>query len=117
MVDYTKESHAIIPLSPAAALQKAEELLADTGVSFSTPEARGIIAGLVAAINTSKCFATAIREGRKTFVLIDKDPAAAFAIREWVHMGAKVGHRKEKVEEALRIAGEFDAVLDKKTAS
>lgn len=113
MTDYTKEPHNVIPLTSAAALAKAEALLADTSVGFSTPEARGIMAGLVEAIKSSPCFATAIREGRKTFVLIDKDPASPHAIFEWAHAAAKHGHRKEKVDEARRIAVMFQSAEHK----
>lgn len=97
----------VIPMDVKTAIETAERMLADTSVMFDPKQHRGIIAALLEGIKTSKCFYNGLTQGRRTFVLLEGDPAAPEAIRCWANEGLRCGHQPEKCAEALQIATDF----------
>lgn len=77
---------------------------------FHHKELRRILAGLMAGINRSPCFAKAMRTGCETFVLLETDPAAPKAIDAWASESVsnpECDHSIDKVTQAIEIASQW----------
>jgi hypothetical protein len=90
------------------AIRKAEEIASSPEVLLSHDQTHGLIAALLAGIKTSQCFYKGLVNGRRTFVLLEGDPAAAFAIMAWAGAAERAGHREEKIQDAVAIADAFE---------
>jgi hypothetical protein len=95
------------------AIAKAEQLMPLPEVMLSHEQVRAMLEALLSGIKQSPCYYKALMTGRRTFVLLEGDPAAAPAIEFWAREAELVGHREEKVQDALGIARAFAAAPKK----
>lgn len=90
-------------ITSAQALAEATLMLSNDETLYSGPEARRIVAGLIAGINRSPCFAKSMSTGCECFVLLETDPAAPATIDSWCYH-AKGVHEDAKLADATVIA-------------
>jgi len=99
---------AIVYTIPEA-LKKAEHAVEHPEVVLSQDQQIAILLALVDGIKSSKCFYNALMQGRRTFVLLEGDPAAGAAMYAWADAAERCGHRKSKVQDARDTAYSFAA--------
>lgn len=94
------------PLTIAEGIFRARQMLRTS--EQLGPNERAVITALLAGIEYSPVYAKAIMRGQRTFVLVEQDRAAPYAIRTWSEISGKHGTTIEKVREAERAAQEWD---------
>jgi len=101
-------------MTPAEALAEARHILSKPEMMFNEASARQLLAGVVAAIDSSQCFAKAVAAGQEVFVLRQQDMAAPSAIKTWAMLAASNGCGKDKTNEALATAARWEAGSNRK---
>ena len=101
-------------MTPAAALAEARHILSKPEMMFNEGSARALLAGLVAAIDSSSCFAKAVANGEEVFVLRQQDMAAPPAIKQWAVLASANGCGKEKTDDALATAIRWESQPNRK---
>lgn len=97
--------HCIDRVALAEAVANARRMLTDyPHVHYAPTTCRDLVAGLLAVIDSSPCFAKSIDSKQEVFVLRQQDSCAPFAIYAWATSAKSNGCREEKVNEARTIA-------------
>ena len=88
------------PLTIQAAIDKARLMVAQPEYVLSAEGTRELVAGLMAAIDSSSCFSRAVYRGAPTFVLVGWDRHAATLLWLWAAMRELDGEDPAVVHQA-----------------